>query len=244
MNREPGLIRGCGGTGGDVPTELPKHDFTCTDDSELILDTPAFGQITVAGDGAEVALDATGKVVELRERRGGEIPPDGVVLSATGDAAAWLEAHAQPGAQLRVDSQVFADGEPLDVANVAGIVNGGPRLVAAGATAITAAAEGFHWAEDPGFYYRFGVRRNPRTMAGVADDGTLLLVTVDGRRPGWSVGASFVEEAAIMRALGAVDAVNLDGGGSTAMAVGGQLVNLPSDATGERPDADAIVVRP
>ncbi len=43
LNRKPGLIRGCGGTGGDVPTELPKHDFTCTDASELILFTEAFG---------------------------------------------------------------------------------------------------------------------------------------------------------------------------------------------------------
>ena len=45
-----------------------------------------------------------------------------------------------------------------------------------------------------------------------------------------------------MRALGAVDAVNLDGGGSTAMTVGSELVTRPSDATGERPIGDAIVI--
>ena len=45
------------------------------------------------------------------------------------------------------------------------------------------------------------------------------------------------------RSLGKVDAVNLDGGGSTAMAVGGQLVSSPSDAAGERAVGDAIVVR-
>jgi exopolysaccharide biosynthesis protein len=111
-----------------------------------------------------------------------------------------------------------------------------------GRVAITAAAEGFHWPERPEFYYRFGVRRNPRTLAGVRADGTLLLVTVDGRRPGWSVGASFAEEAAIMQALGAVDAVNLDGGGSTTMTIGASLVNRPSDATGERPIGDAIAL--
>jgi hypothetical protein len=244
VNREPGLIRACGGVGGDQPTEAPKHDFTCTDDSELIHFTPAFGQITVAGDGIEVALDADGIVLELRERRGGEIPRDGAVLSGTGDAADWLEAHAQPGTQLRVDARVLADGEVLALADTAGIVNGGPRLLADGELAISAAAEGFSWDEDPGFYYRFGVRRNPRTMAGVTADGTLLFVTVDGRQPGWSVGASFEESAAIMRALGATDAVNLDGGGSTAMAIGDQLVNRPSDATGERPDGDAIVLLP
>jgi exopolysaccharide biosynthesis protein len=67
-------------------------------------------------------------------------------------------------------------------------------------------------------------------------------VAVDGRRPGHSVGASFAESARIMRALGAADAVNLDGGGSTAMTVGGTLVTRPSDATGERPIADALVL--
>ena len=47
-----------------------------------------------------------------------------------------------------------------------------------------------------------------------------------------------------MRALGAAEAVNLDGGGSNATAVGPALVNRPSDATGERPDAAAIVLQP
>jgi exopolysaccharide biosynthesis protein len=86
------------------------------------------------------------------------------------------------------------------------------------------------------------VRRNPRTIAGVTRAGHVLLVTVDGREPGHSVGASFVEEAAIMRNLGAVDALNLDGGGSTAMVASGQLLTQPSDATGERPVGDTILL--
>ena len=47
-----------------------------------------------------------------------------------------------------------------------------------------------------------------------------------------------------MKSLGAVRAVNLDGGGSTAMAVGGTLVSTPSDATGERPVQDTVRVLP
>jgi exopolysaccharide biosynthesis protein len=47
-----------------------------------------------------------------------------------------------------------------------------------------------------------------------------------------------------MRALCALDAVNLDGGGSTTMAIGATLANRPSDATGERPIGDAILQRP
>ena len=88
------------------------------------------------------------------------------------------------------------------------------------------------------------MRRNPRTLAGITDDGRLLLVAVDGRRPGWSVGASFEESAAVMAALGARDALNLDGGGSTGMTLGSGLVSRPSDATGERPIADALVIAP
>ena len=93
---------------------------------------------------------------------------------------------------------------------------------------ITAFAEGFHWQENPEFYYRFGIRRNPRTLAGVTASGKLLLVTVDGRRPGWSIGASFRESALIMRSLRAIDAVNLDGGGFTTLSINQQLTNHPA----------------
>jgi len=93
-----------------------------------------------------------------------------------------------------------------------GIVNGGPRLLSNGSPDITAYAEGFVWPEDPEFYYRFGVRRNPRTLAGTTPGSDLLLVTVDGRQPGYSVGASFGKSAQVMKVLGADEAVNLDGG--------------------------------
>ena len=46
-----------------------------------------------------------------------------------------------------------------------------------------------------------------------------------------------------MRSLGAVDVVNLDGGGSTTLSINQQLTNRPSDATGERPIADAIIIK-
>jgi hypothetical protein len=90
---------------------------------------------------------------------------------------------------------------------------------------------------------------NPRTAAGVAMNGRrLLLLVIDGRRPGYSVGTTTRQTAALMRDLGAVEAVNLDGGGSTAMVVRDvvsgaiRLVNRPSDAAGERPVANALAV--
>lgn len=242
LNRKPGLIRGCGGIRGDAPTELPKHDFTCTDPTELIQFTPDFGTATEPGEGAEAALDATGHVTELRPARGGPIPPGGSVLSGTGEGADWLRAHARPGAGVDVATGVLAGGRLLAPSPALDVINGGPRLLRDGRLAITAAAEGFHWEDRPEFYYRFGVRRNPRTLAGVGPSGTLVLVAVDGRRPGHSVGASFEESAAVLRALGAADGVNLDGGGSTGMTLGSRLVTRPSDTMGERPIADALVL--
>jgi hypothetical protein len=243
LNRKPGLIRGCGRV-GSMPTDKPKHDFTCTNPNELILFTSRFGQTSDPGKGVEVALDSKGKVIEFRDHRGGSIPKNGEVLSGTGDAADWLRTHAKVGTKINVNTSILANGSPLRIDKTTGIVNGGPRLLGGGKINITAMSEGFHWPENPEFFYRFGVRRNPRTLAGVKADGTILLVTVDGRQPGYSVGASFEESARIMKSLGAIDAVNLDGGGSTTMTIGSKLINHPSDSTGERPVGDAIVVLP
>lgn len=244
LNRRPGLIRGCGGTGGDVPVEVAKHDFTCTDASELIAFTPRFGASTEPGVGAEAALDPDGRVLELRTARGGAIPSGGSVLSGTGEAAAWLATHAQVGRRVRSLIDVVADGAPLGLTNQTGVVNGGPRLLRDGREDIPALAEGFVWPEDPGFFYRFGVRRNPRTLAGVRRDGRIVLVTIEGRAPGVSVGASFTESAGVLRSLGARDAVNLDGGGSTGLTVGARLLTRPSDLAGERPIGDALILEP
>jgi hypothetical protein len=241
-NRKPGLIRACGGTGGDSPTELPLHDITCTDPSELIRSTPIFGAETEKGDGTEALLDATGSVTALREPRGGPVPPGASVLTGTGDGADWLRAHAQPGSRIMVATSVSTERGPLPLTPGLGVVNGGPRLLRDGRPDITAEAEGFDHPGDPAFYYAFGLRRNPRTLAGVTADGRLLLVAVDGRAPGYSAGLDFEEEAAVMRALGARDAVNLDGGGSTTMTIRGTVVTRPSDPTGERPIGDAILL--
>ena len=75
--------------------------------------------------------------------------------------------------------------------------------------------------------------RHPRTAAGVSADGhTLILLTVDGRQPGHSLGVTLPELADLMLELGANEAVNLDGGGSTSFylrrADGSVVTNQPS----------------
>lgn len=137
INRKPGLIRSCGGRGGDQPTEHPKHDVTCTDNSELIHFTPIFGASTEPGPGTEVVLDAAGNVVEVRNERGGPIPPDGSVLSGTRSGARWLRNHAEVGRKIAVASSVTADGAAFPLPDGLGVVNGGPRLVRDGSVDIT-----------------------------------------------------------------------------------------------------------
>ena len=69
------------------------------------------------------------------------------------------------------------------------------------------------------------------------------MVTVDGRSAE-SVGMNLNELAAFLLELGAIDAMNLDGGGSTTMFLDGKVVNKPSDKEGERRVSDAILVFP
>ncbi|MBU6428182.1 MAG: phosphodiester glycosidase family protein [Cyanobacteria bacterium REEB65] len=84
--------------------------------------------------------------------------------------------------------------------------------------------------------------REPRTAVGLLPGERVLLVTIDGRTQA-SVGATLPEEARYLRALGAVEAINLDGGGSTTMVVKGHVVNHPSDG-GERAVSNALLVYP
>jgi hypothetical protein len=240
VNRTRGVIWGCGGHGGDRPTQRPVHGIFCTDASELVQFTPGWGLRTpVAGRGTELVV-RDGEVTGSGRPGGGTaIPRDGYVLSGSGDAAALLRRAAlRDAAQVTTTLRTSA-GEPLLLAQLTGVVSGGPRLLDRGRVALRTRAEGF---DRPGLYGRFVAARNPRTLAGVKSDGSLLLVTVDGRRPGYSAGMSLPEAARLMKSLGARDALNLDGGGSTTMVVQGRVVNRPSDRAGERAVGDGVFV--
>jgi len=98
----------------------------------------------------------------------------------------------------------------------------------------------------------FAPVRHPRTVIGTGAGGRrLFLITIDGRQPGYSVGTTLRESARIALDLGATEAINLDGGGSTTMVVARagtdatryEVVNKPSDPTGERPVGNALVVQ-
>lgn len=112
-------------------------------------------------------------------------------------------------------------------------ISGGPFLVRDGKVWIDGQAQGFN-------AQTFVAARHPRTAAGVNEKGELLLVTVDGRSV-WSRGMSLPELAELMLRLGCVQAINLDGGGSTTMVVRDSIVNMPSDGR-ERPVSNGLLV--
>ena len=237
-NRVPGLIRNCGGDASDTPTSLPLHDVTCRDSSELVSFDPSFGEQTPSGTGTEVVLDRSGRVVRVLDSRGttlqrGQTSIQGI--GRKGSLLASLEVGDRPRLRERVDI-----GAPRTRGTT--VVNGGPELLRHGREHITQARDGMRQLDNPSFDYGWVLQRNPRTIAGVDAKGRTVLVTVDGRQPD-QLGLSLPEAAAVARSLGMRAAINLDGGGSTAMAVRGRLITDPSDAAGERPVGDAITVR-
>lgn len=81
---------------------------------------------------------------------------------------------------------------------------------------------------------------NPRTMIGLSgfyegqpqtgkENAFLILAVADGRNMGGATGLNYCQMAPLMHGAGAYDAINIDGGGSTAMFINGQVVNSPSD---------------
>lgn len=93
----------------------------------------------------------------------------------------------------------------------------------------------------------FNTNRHPRTAIGKKADGTVVMVVADGRFSKRAEGLSIEELQQVMGWLGCVSALNLDGGGSSAMVIGKDVVNHPSDNRlfdhhGERKVHNAIIV--
>ncbi|MDA8336391.1 MAG: phosphodiester glycosidase family protein [Peptococcaceae bacterium] len=83
----------------------------------------------------------------------------------------------------------------------------------------------------------------PRTAIGQRKDGTILLLVIDGRQPGYSIGATLLDVQNILYKNGAYVAANLDGGSSATMYYNGKVINRPADLLGERSIPTAIIVQ-
>jgi hypothetical protein len=125
------------------------------------------------------------------------------------------------------------------------LLQAGPLLVCGGRVAAERGAdpEGFR-AGQRQFDSDITDGRYPRAALGVTADRRLLAVACDGRADD-EAGLTLAELAAALVGLGAVDALNLDGGGSTSLVCGGQLRNVPREShgvvlTGGRPIPTAL----
>lgn len=180
------------------------------------------------------------------------VPANSVYIVATGTNAAALAGQFKTGDNVAFRFDLVSNlpapqrgkyasrgGLRSDVAlapiwkDVEQAVGGGPRLVVNGQIQIDGDAEDIPLKD-------FVIKRHPRTAVGATKDGALLLVTVDGRQA-FSDGMSLAEMAALMIRLGAENAMNLDGGGSSTMVVQGSVVNAPSDGR-ERAVANGLLV--
>lgn len=116
-------------------------------------------------------------------------------------------------------------------------VGGGPVLLKNGEITLDYLAEGFGKSHD---------LRHPRTAVGYKEDGTLLLMVVDGRQEA-SVGVTLEELAQLLQEREAYEAVNLDGGGSSTFVAKNEVINVPTDISGGnrnslRKNAGALII--
>jgi phosphodiester glycosidase len=205
---------------------------------EVVLFTPAYGARTPTVTGAaEVVLrpfPAATPNVELTatvtsaETGGGEpIPPDGAVLVANGAAAAKLRAEAPVGTAVRTRLILQPSWAGVPTA-----LGGGPLLVRDGKPV-------FRSLED--FTNDQVTSRAPRAAVGQRADGRIVLLAVDGGRPGYSVGLTGFELAQALVRLGAVTAAAVAPGDAVTVAFDGRILNRPS-GRGEHPVKEALLV--
>lgn len=220
------------------PSALLNGGGIARPDGELLLYDDRYGASIIVPGGSTlvVAQDlevrssgrSEGQVVGLRRvvyDTTFAVPPGFHVLLAYGNRAELL-AELTLEQRVGVTTSITPRRTPAQGwEQLQGGVAGGQLLVQDGAR--RPAGE---WAAAAAFSGGHAYERQPRTAIGRTADGRGMLVTVDGRLSGWSAGVTVGELADVMLSLGAVDAVNLDGGGSTTMTVQARIRNRPSQA--------------
>lgn len=225
----------------DVTVPVDGVDTT-RERGKLMLYTPAYHAHTdTAANGTEWILGGTPlKVIDIRRDLGKTaIPRAGAVLSFGGleltSPLEWL----LPGTTVTFETRwKILNGTPDEhFEHARDVVSGAGLLIRDGETMSD-------WLAKENLQpLTFTDVRHPRTLIGIDRKGMLWLVAIDGRQPDYSVGMTFKELLMLCARLDLMNALNLDGGGSTTMVAGGAVVNKPSDVTGPRPVSDALVVR-
>ncbi len=200
--------------------------------------TPVWGGDVAAVKGATTIVlepfppatprqDLVGTIVSTGPSQHVDVPADGAVIVARGTAA-------RPFAALPVGTPVTVRIPlPNDWSAVTDAVSSGPTLVRNGKP-IFNAGEALTGVQLRG--------RDPRTAIGQRADGAIVMLAVDGRRRGWSIGITNWDLAQTLVHYGCVTGFALDSGGSTTIAFDGTVLNRPSDSYGERPVGEALVI--
>ncbi len=163
-----------------------------------------------------------------------QIPNNGFVVSAHGKAAELFK-NIQIGDEVQFEETIIDVDNAGNFDEAVQVIGAGPTLVKNGAINVTVDIEKFP--SD------IRVGRAPRSAVGVTKYGDYIFAIVDGRQA-HSKGCTLQEWASILlNDFGAVNAINLDGGGSTELVVKGDIVNSPSDGH-ERPVGDALIIIP
>lgn len=220
VNSAPRTPSGCG----------PRTDPTqCLRPGEVSVFTSDWGAATPAGPGVEVVFDDAACPVRTATTRGLALTSRQFSVQATGLDVSSVLNLAGLGCLKRVDTLTDPEGKNIPLTRSTFALNGRYQLLKAGRIVAPTGGESF-------------LDRSPRTIAGTAADGRIILVTIDGRHR-LSVGATLEEAAEVAKSFGMTEAINLDGGGSTVMSVAGHPANQPSDGH-ERPVGDALIYVP
>jgi exopolysaccharide biosynthesis protein len=207
--------------------------------NDVILYTSKYGRKTGTKNCSEIIV-RNDKVWEIRGANS-EIPPDGFVISAGKNLEKLLRDRLDSGEEIKLNIEIipYSTESPGSLRH---IIGGGPRLLKAGRVYVSKKEEKFRW--------DVARTRAARTAVGITKDGHLLFVTIDktsriGRKPDVapSAGMKLEELSEFMIFLGAVDAMNLDGGGSSTMVVSGEVVNMPANGH-EIAISNAILLKP
>lgn len=217
--------------------------------TELILYSSSFGRTTLTDSpGTEILISKCKKFIckefQVKENASNSIiPVGGYVLSMDSESLNskdFIERFSKLSKGNGADQKFLIEHAMTPNNWLVGkytkdvyIVGGVPQLIKNGKIDIT-------WEQEKASK-SFVETRHPRTAVAKLKDGKFLMITVDGRSES-SGGISLYDLADYLLSLGASDAMNLDGGGSTTMWVDGKVVNKPSDKEGERKVSDAILV--
>jgi exopolysaccharide biosynthesis protein len=157
------------------------------------------------------------------------IPKGAAVLSGHGTSDAFLKASMHKNDTVKIFMKVLPGP-----ARIKEMLGGYPRIIKNGADYVD---QGYTEEGGPDHTYQ----RHNRTAIGLsADSSKLFFVTIDGRTTA-SLGMTLKEVSAFMLAIGVYQGINFDGGGSTTMVINNKIVNNPTDGSGERLVANAML---